>query len=311
LAATLILSGLFALYVPANIKNINKFKSDALISNRFTFDVPYADSSVYNRLYKRSLTFDIFIVRSKDLNNKKLIFLMENIEVLEEGLERAIQFQLDAHNEWERRFVVARLFVDSEITMETINMLKGVFREVGVFRVFFVVMKTADNCNQPQLGEYGFNQKILPKLKSLKDNRVIPKGKSSSPPLVPNFYKNLQSQFINDSLLIIKVNTGRQFILNSDPGKLDQISSALEVKWKPGYRIILECENDVKYSDYIYALASLRKFISRQRNLYSQGYFGKEYYDIYDRDKQKHIKKTVPYYLDFNAEEIKLIMEME
>jgi hypothetical protein len=37
----------------------------------------------------------------------------------------------------------------------------------------------------------------------------------------------------------INEDPAQKFSLNSEPGNLDQIESALEEKWKPGFRIIL------------------------------------------------------------------------
>ncbi len=124
------------------------------------------------------------------------------------------------------------------------------------------------------------------------------------PPLGLNFYGILQSQYKNGSLLILNIKSGRKFSLNSESGNLDQIKSALEEKWKPGFRIILRNEDDVKYKDYIQALAQMDNFIFTKRNQFSHKYFNTDYRDIYNRAQTKKVRKDVPYYIVFDSGDI-------
>ena len=310
LFVTILFSGLLAFYVPAKIRSINEAKRDRLITNRFTMDIPNAVVYDSDHLEKISLVFDVFVVRPRGSDNEKTIFLIDNIEYPENELEQKFQLELDAHDYSERRFIVARLFVDSEITMETIHNLKSKLKDVGIYQAYFVMKKTKDYCNQPGIGEYGIGIKLFPKIKGPGDNLVKSGYDRPKPlPLKSDFYKFFKSKVENDSLLIINMNSDRKFSLNSGPGNLDQLESALEEKWKPGFRIILGSEDDVKYKDYIRALAQMDNFVFAKRNQFSQKSFNTDYRDIYDRSKIKKVRKNVPYFFVFDPGEMKIILE--
>jgi hypothetical protein len=88
LFATILFSGLIAFYVPAKIRSLNEARRDRLITNRFTMNIPNAAVYDFDKLYKRSLVFDIFVVKPKDSDNEKTVFLIDNIEYPENQLEQ-------------------------------------------------------------------------------------------------------------------------------------------------------------------------------------------------------------------------------
>ncbi len=167
LFVTILFSGLLAIYVPIKIRSLNEAKRNRLVTNRFTMNIPNAAVYDPDRLEKRSLVFDVFVLRPKNPVTSQVVYLVDNVEVSENELEQEFQLQLDSRDYSERKLIIPRLFVDSGITMETIHSLKSKLKDVGIYRAYFVVKKTKDNCNQPGIGEYGIGMKLFPNLNSL------------------------------------------------------------------------------------------------------------------------------------------------
>jgi biopolymer transport protein ExbD len=307
---TIMLAAILALYVPQSVNSVTNLVRSNQIVNKYSFDPPCSNIHYPNRIEKLSLAMDIHVVRSKDSTCTAIKYLINKTEYSKDQFKKKIKAWRSWHEKLDRFRITARLFVDQNIPMSEVIDVRNILIDEFIYRIFYAIKTTPNNCNQPSIGTFGILRKHPPSILTLFDSKNSD-HKFKSPPLPPIYFKDLQIVLKNDTIYNLWITAEGKFMFGSENGLLDEMPEALEKNWRPGFRINLMYEIDVSYENYIRVHSYLSNFILEKRNLHAMKYFGKNYYELYTGEEYRKVHRLIPNYSEFSSEEIEFWKSMD
>ncbi|MBI9036625.1 MAG: hypothetical protein JEY97_00710 [Bacteroidales bacterium] len=167
LISMILLSGIsfgFSKIQLIDYKKINEGLFRKSIHYKYNLELP--ESDVYQRIEKKSLIEDIFIVTSKENpNNSEPIIVINNKKVAFADLPGKIKEIQLSKDEIDAKFIIFFLHIHRDIKMSFINKLRKQLMDIGIWKVTYDVTPCNPKFDSRYYGDLGLSLR-LPKLQS-------------------------------------------------------------------------------------------------------------------------------------------------
>ncbi len=307
-----LLALLFAFYVPSDFQRISEIVKNSQVANQYSFSIPLVRLKHPDRIEKKTLCIDIYILPKLD-DPKKFVYIIDHDEVEYSELGDKINRQWSMFEIAERHLLNVRLFIDENVPMRAVGQVDYELFKRRIFRRYFVIKPRPNNCNSPSLGNVGIE--LLGFVRYIPDSLEfnVPNGGPPLPPIKPFYNQYFRKILWEDSTVFIVLDRSNSFRIEGETYLPDQLNAALKSYWSPRRRFALVHNDQTSYKDFLQAIGTLDNFIWDQRNMFSNQMFGQPYSQLIDREDMVQISGFVPYfvYLDQkNLERFKVEKEI-
>lgn len=257
-------------------KAINQSYLEKNIHHNYILELPETNS--YERLYRRSLIEDIYMVKSKNPNKKEPLIIVENNKADLNKLEEIIIHWQSMRSEYDIPHMVYQLHIDKTIKMGFINQLKNELAKSGGTRIAYAVVPRNPEYDIWYYKDFSFQTRI------------------------PNWHSDwFNPKEIFDDVIrfqnIIEINqsaSGNCFI-NDEPVEKEKIKQTIKhlITNDSDYIIKFHVNDSVEFSDYFRVVSYSREVINELRNEYSKETYS-EQFDWLDYEKMEEVKGKYP-----------------
>lgn len=272
-------------------KTINQNYIQKNIHYNYNLELPESDSN--ERIEKRSLIEDIYLVESKQNKNESII-IVDNEQVSFEKLyEKIIEWQ-SLRDEYEVPFMVYRLHIHKSIYMEFVNKVKKELTKSNVSRIAYAVIPTNHEYDKRYYQDFSFSM-ILPNWKA---DWLNPKAVYKDLNKIQNIIEIKQTEF--------------DYIINDTLVKTNRIKSTIKrlIQQDSDYMIKFYVNDNVVFSDYFKVLSNVKEVVNELRNEYSEKKYFKQY-DLLDCEEATEVRQKFPFRTFEITTELKEIIENE
>lgn len=258
-------------------KAINQNYLQKNIHYNYNLELPETDS--YERLYKRSLIENIYIVESKyQQANSEPIIVVDNEKIAIEKLHEKIKDWQSFRSKYDIPFMVYRLHIHKAIKMDFVNQLKKELTKSGVVIIAYAVIPTNHEYDKRDCQGFSFSS-ILP---NWDDDRLNPKA----------FYKDLDKI---QNIIEIK-QPEADYLINDSLVKSNQIKNTIKrlIQQNSDYIIKFYVNDNVDFSDYFKVWSSVKEAVYELRNEYSEKTYSIQF-DLLDEYQVNEIREKYPF----------------
>ena len=308
-----VMSFIFAFKNFTDYKRINENILSRSIGH--VFDLQKPNSQSQQRIYRRSLIVDIYIVKDT-LGTEEPAIFFESIanRVNSQDIRKAVNIEKDKVSIWEQYQLTANLHIDGHISMKQIKPILDELRKADLRKVQFSTGRKYSQypAEYPAFKYSGIQKMLLPKyypeFEGFLDSaeRIDLNGKDFklSESLM---YRN--GTLNNYNRIEITV-TPQSVTLNGqkiDTLDLEQRVYGFIKKYSPNYVIIFNSDDEVTYKRYIQFLDILWTQVDRLRNEMSLELFDQPFDKWYWEPELDTIKSQFPRnILEWSTEEQRL-----
>lgn len=266
-----------------NLTDYQSLNELVLSKNPFhNYQLNRVRSDIYNRIEKRDLVEDIYLVnpKHKGLKNQPLI-VVNGQEIEIEQLKVTIEDLQNSHYEEDLRFLTFNMLIDKSIPMDFINQVKFQMSLASVGRVAYSVIPCDFKAIDNYMYSIGLNMR----------NPTI--GDGISPPVSFDIlYSDLKN--FEDAYPIYLISKSQCMIngsLMNNDDKYDRFRSIILNDFNPEF--VFYINENLSFEDYFEVLYAFRKALLDIKNEYSFYMFLKHYDDL-DWDQRKIVNKKYP-----------------
>ncbi len=309
----IMMSFIFAFKNFTDYKRINENILSRSIEH--VFDLQKPNSQSQQRIYRRSLIIDIYIVKDT-LGTKEPAIFFESIDnrVNCQDIRKAVAIEKDKVSSWEQYQLTANLHIDERISIKHIKPILDELRKADLRKVQYSTGRKYSRypAEYPAFKYSGIQKMLLPKdypafenfLDSAERIDLTNKAVKLSESLM---YRN--SSLSNFNRIEISL-TPNYVALNGQ--KIDSLDLEQKVygfikKYSPNYVIIFNSDDEIAYKRYIEFLDILWTQVDRLRNEMSLELFDQPFDKWYWEPELDTIKSQFPRnILEWSTEEQRL-----
>ncbi|MDQ2177054.1 biopolymer transporter ExbD [Marinifilum sp. D714] len=246
------------------------------IHNNYRLELPETNS--YERLFRRSLIENIYVVKSKSQNENEPFIIVENKKIDLYELKDKIMDWQSMRSEYEIPHMVYQLHIDKTVKMGFVNQLKNELAKSGVTRIAYAVVPINPEYDIRYYKDFSF-QTWLPNWYS---DWFNPK----------EIYDDINR---TQNIIEIKQGTSGKCFINDKTVENDKIKQILKhlITNDLDYIIKFHVNDSVEFSDYFRVISYSREVINELRNEYSKETYS-EQFDWLDYEKEKEVKRKYP-----------------
>ncbi len=246
------------------------------IHNNYRLELPETNS--YERLFRRSLIENIYVVKSKNQNENEPFIVVENKKIDLNELKDKIMDWQSMRSEYEIPHMVYQLHIDKTIKMGFVNQLKNELAKSGVTRIAYAVVPINPVYDIRYYKDFSFQTWL------------------------PNWYSDWfnPKEIYDDinrtrNIIEIKQGTSEKCFINDKTVENDKIKQILKhlITNDLDYIIKFHVNDSVEFSDYFRVISYSREVINELRNEYSKETYS-EQFDWLDFEKEKEVKRKYP-----------------
>jgi biopolymer transport protein ExbD len=255
---------------------INQSLLEKNIHHNYILELPETNSS--ERLFRRSLIENIYVVKSKNQNETKPFVIVENKKIdLFELKDKIIDWQ-SMRGEYDKYHMIYQLHIDKTIKMEFVNQLKNELAKSGGTRIAYAVVPKNPEYDIRFYKDFSFQTRI------------------------PNWH----SDWFNPKEIYYDVNRFQNIIeinqsasgnclINDEPVEKEKIKQTIKhlITNDSDYIIKFHVNDSVDFSDYFRVVSYSREVISELRNEYSKETYSDQF-DWLDYEKVEEVKRKYP-----------------
>ncbi len=245
------------------------------IHNNYRLELPETNS--YERLFRRSLIENIYVVKSKNQNENEPFIVVENKKIDLNELKDKIMDWQSMRSEYEIPHMVYQLHIDKTIKMGFVNQLKNELAKSGVTRISYAIVPINPVYDIRYYKDFSF-QTWLPNWSDWFNPKEI--------------YDDINR---TRNIIEIKQGTSRKCFINDKTVENDKIKQILKhlITNDLDYIIKFHVNDSVEFSDYFRVISYSREVINELRNEYSKETYS-EQFDWLDFKKEKEVKRKYP-----------------
>ncbi len=283
-------------------------------SPEHVYDLRKPNSQSQQRIYRRSLMFDVYIVKDTITTEKPVIFFdWINNKFRISDIQEAIKNERAKVSIYEQYQLTANLHIDERIPIKHITPILDEFRKAGLRKIQFSTGRKYSHypADYPAFRNSGI-QKLLPFYFEEFSNFL---DSAEQIDLTGKQFKLSESLMYRNGILKnynrIEINVYDDYIsLNShriDSLDLEQKVYGFIKKYSPDYVIILNSDDDITYRRYIEILDILWTQVDRLRNEMSLELYSQSFDEWYWEHELDTIKRQYPRnILEWSTEEQRL-----
>ena len=245
---------------------------------RHNYHLELPETNSYERLYRRSLIENIYVVKSKKQLETEPLVIVDNNETDLYKLNEIIMDWQSMRSEYEVPHMVYQLHIDKTIRMDFVNQLKNELAQSGCIRIAYAVVPKNPEYDIRYYKDFSFQTRIQNWHSDWFNPKEIYDG-------LNRFHNTIE---INQSTL------GKCFI-NGKPIENDKIKQTIKhlIINDSDYIIKFHVNDSVVFSDYFKIVSYSREVINELRNEYSQETYSKQY-EWLDYKEEKEVKRKFP-----------------
>ena len=296
----IVMSFIFAFKNFTDYERINENILSHSIDHVFNLQKPNSQS--HQRIYRRSLIINIYIVKDT-LGTEEPAIFFENIDnrVNIQDIRKAVTIEKDKVSSWEQYQLTANLHIDERISMKYIKSILDELRKADLRKVQYSTGRKYSRypSDYPAFKYSGIQKTLLPKyypefeifLDSAERIDLTNKAIKLSETLM---YRN--SSFSNFNRIEISL-TPKYIAINGhkiDSLELEQKVHGFIKKYSPNYVIIFNSGDEITYKRYIQFLDILWTQVDRLRNEMSLELFDQPFDNWYREPELDTIKNQFP-----------------
>ena len=314
----LIMSFVFALKDFVDVEKINHNLLKNSVQYSYNLEVPKSQS--HQKIERKSLVTDIYVVGDSTNGSKPLIFfnyINSRVELAE--INKQLDLERDKLMEFERHLLTANLHIDKDLPMGYVNELKQEFRKADLQKIQFSTGRKYSKypSNHPGFKHLGIRQslylKYYPEFETFLDSAENLDFSRYSIRLPESSMYRINA-LKGYNRIEIYVNN-ENATLNGEivsKEKLEQIVYKFIKKYSPNYVIIFNVDNQVTYGRYIEYLDLIHSRIDQLRNEMSVDLYKQPLNSWYWGEELDSIKSRYPRYIvEWTQEEKRLIELMK
>lgn len=281
LIAMIILSGIsfgFSKIQLIDYKKINEGLLRKSIHYNYNLELP--ESDVYQKLEKRSLIENIYIITSKENpDNTKPLIVINNKEIAFTDLSKKIKELQLLKDEADVKFLTFQLHIHRDIKMNFINKTKHELSKAGIFKIAYMV--TPSN---PKYDKRYYQNLCFP--------IKLPRYNTDSTKF-QEMYKKL-NKFEN--IIDIKPLETGDYLFNDTLIRVENLKEKFkkQIIQNPDYIVKLYSNGKVVFSSYFKILSDLWMVVNELRDMYSMSEYSRKYNELRNYEEVKAVRKKYP-----------------
>ncbi|MCG8321459.1 MAG: hypothetical protein MI921_18290 [Cytophagales bacterium] len=288
-------------------------------SIEYSYDLEVPSSQSHQRIERRSLVTDVYVVSDSSNGSKPLIFFnyIDSRVELEE-IDKQLNWERDKLDEFEQHLLVANLHIDKELPMSFVNELKYQFRKAGLQKILYSTGRKYSKypSNYPGFKYSGIWKSLYPKYypefeafldsaENLDFSRY-----SIRLPDSPMYRINALKGYNRIEIYVNNENATLNGEIVSKE-KLEQIVYQFIKNYSPNYVVIFNVDDQVTYGRYIEYLDLIYARIDQLRNEMSIDLYKQPFDYWYWGEELDTIKFRYPrHIIEWTQEEKRLIKLM-
>ncbi len=303
-----------------NFIDFQKLNENVLSNSpQHVYNLKKPSSQSQQRIYRRSLMFDVYIVKDTITIEEPVIFfdwIKNKVQISD--IQQAVKNEQRKVSIYEQYQLTANLHIDKRIPIKHITPILDEFRKAGLRKIQFSTGRKYSHypADYPSFRNSGI-QKLLPYYSEDFSNFL---DSAEQIDLTRKQFKLSESPMYRNGILKnynrIEINVyGDYLTLNSqriDSINLEQKVYSFIKKYSPDYVIILNSDDDIAYGRYIEFLDILCTQVDRLRNEMSQEFYNEPFDNWYWGHERDMIKQQYPRnILEWSTEEQRLNELME
>jgi biopolymer transport protein ExbD len=257
-------------------KTINQNYLVKNIHHNYRLELPETNSC--ERLFRRSLIENIYVVKSKNQNETEPLIIVENKKIDLYELKDKIMDWQSMRGEYDKYHMIYQLHIDKTIKMEFINQVKTELAKSGGTRIAYAVVPKNPEYDIRFYKDYSFQTQI------------------------PNWHSDwfLLKDIYNDinsfqNIININQSISGECFINDKPVENDKIKQILRhlITNDTDYIIKFHVNDSVRFSDYFRVVSYSREVVNELRNEYSKETYS-EQFDWLDYENGEEVKRKYP-----------------
>jgi hypothetical protein len=285
-------------------------------SLEYVFDLKIPRSQSQQRIFRKSLTVDVFIVKDTMETELPVVFFERSTQrVNVDGISEAIRREQNKLSEFERSFLNVNLSIDERLSIQVIKPILEEFRKAGLELVQFTTARKYSNYPSiyPAFQHSGIHKRLnpeyYPELVAFLDSmeQIDLSGKKFK--LSESWmYRNGGLKGYNR----IEIDVNKESVLLNgqeiDTLVFEQTVYGFIKKYASNYVIIFNTSDEITYGRYIEYLDVIYTQVDRLRNEHSLKLYNRPYDDFEDwEDESYSIRGMYPKnILEWSSEELRL-----
>ena len=308
-----VMSFSFAFKNFTDYKRINENILDRSIEH--VYDLQKPNSQSQQRIYRRSLIIDIYLVKDT-LGTEEPAIFFESIDnrVYIQDIRKAVAIEKDKISSWEQYQLTAILHIDERISMKQIKPILDELRKADLRKVQYSTGRKYSRypADYPAFKYSGIQKMLLPKyypefedfLDSAERIDLSNKAITLSESLM---YRNSSLSNFNRIEISLTPNYVALNGLKIDSLDLEQKVNGFIKKYSPNYVIIFNSDDEITYKRYIEFLDILWTQVDRLRNQKSLELYDQPFDYWYREPERDTIHRKFPRnILEWSIEEQRL-----
>jgi len=281
-----------------DVVDYNKYNESYLKNNiHHNFILKLPKSNSYERIQRKSLVVDIYVVYSKkdSLNPTPKILVNNNYEIKLDHLYQFTENSCNDRDETERYLITYRLYIHKEIKMKFINEFKHTLSLCGVSKIAYAVNSTNIKYSPFYLKDIIFPYRIHSALYQEMFG-------------IKELYEDIKKF---ENIIEVKQLNTNQYAVNgfkTNENNLKKVISS-EIQRNSDYILKFYINDSASFSSYFKVVSTLKEIIDTNRNKYSTEFFGVDNYKRLERENLRIVKKKFPFRIYEMTE--KMVKELE
>lgn len=253
-----------------NLTDYQALNELVLSKNPFhNYQLNRVKSDIYNRIEKRDLVEDIFLVnpKHKGLKSKPLI-VVNGQEIEIEQLKATIEDLKNNHDEADKLFLTFHMLIDKSIPMSFVNGVKFQMSFAGLRRISYSVIPSDFKASDNFMYSRGLNI-----LNPIFVERILP------PSPIDKLYSDLKN--FEDFYPVRQISQSHCKIAESkinNSEMYDKFHSIIESEFNP--KFVFYINENLSFEDYFQVLYAFRKALSDVKEEHSYSVYLKHYQDL-------------------------------
>jgi len=312
-AIFMIMSFCFAFKNFLDYKKINENYLSRSIEHVFDLKVPKSQS--HQKISRRSISIDVYIVRDT-LDSEEPVIFFDNIynRIYLQDIQKAVVLEKDKVSTWQQHQLTANLHIDERISLGRIKLILNELRRAGLSIIQYSTGRKYSQYppDYPLFKYSGIQKKLLPiyypELENFLDSaeqidlagKAVKFGESL-------MYRNGSLKKFNRIEITLTPNSVTLNGQEIESEKLEHLIYGFIKKYSPNYVIIFNSDDKVTYKRYIEMLDNLWTQVDRLRNELSIELYNEPFDHWYWEPELDSIKMIYPRnILEWSIEEQRL-----